>query len=109
MITRRNWLLRCSIFANVIVLLYICSHVMIGNNNTNNIGGGGFLIQQLSPTTNQQSTQRSQAQLFQEEQELAAIQHAKEVERQMKLQEVRSVINTHKHSHRLPLHVSLSP
>lgn len=32
-ITRRNWLLRCSILANIAVLLYICSHVMIGRGN----------------------------------------------------------------------------
>lgn len=97
MITRRNWLLRCSIFANVIVLLYICSHVMIGNNNTNNIGNGGFLIQQLSPTSNQQqSTQRSslsQAQIYQDEQELAAILRNKEIElqKQLKLQDIAQV------------------
>lgn len=94
MITRRNWLLRCSIFANIIVLLYICSHVMIGNNTTNNLSSGGasFLVQQLSPTSNQQSTQRSslsQQQLYQDEQELAAILHNKELElqKQIKLQE----------------------
>lgn len=33
MITRRNWLLRCSILINIAVLLYICSHVMIGSGN----------------------------------------------------------------------------
>lgn len=33
MFTRRNWLLRCSILINIAVLLYICSHVMIGSSN----------------------------------------------------------------------------
>lgn len=33
MFTRRNWLLRCSILINIAVLLYICSHVMIGSGN----------------------------------------------------------------------------
>jgi hypothetical protein len=100
MITRRNWLLRCSIFVNVIVLLYICSHVMIGNNNSSNISGSGFLIQQLSPTTNQQSTQRSQAQLYQEEQEMAAILHSKELElqKQLKMQETALQVSTHMHA-----------
>ncbi|KAG5684936.1 hypothetical protein PVAND_014144 [Polypedilum vanderplanki] len=94
MITRRNWLLRCSIFANVIVLLYICSHVMIGNNNSNNISGSNaFFIQ---PSSNQQSTQRSQAQLYQEEQELASILHNKELELQkhLKMQEMQNSENT---------------
>ncbi|XP_070495808.1 beta-1,4-glucuronyltransferase 1 [Chironomus tepperi] len=102
MITRRNWLLRCSIFANIIVLLYICSHVMIGSNTTNNLSGSNsFLIQQLSPTSNQQSTQRSslsQAQIYQDEQELAAILHNKELElqKQLKIQDaaIQNVENT---------------
>lgn len=33
MLTRRNWLLRCSILINVAVLLYLCSHVLIGGGN----------------------------------------------------------------------------
>lgn len=33
MITRRNWLLRCSILINVAVLLYVCSQVMVDTNN----------------------------------------------------------------------------
>jgi cytoplasmic iron level regulating protein YaaA (DUF328/UPF0246 family) len=74
---------------------------MIGN-NTNNLGNGGaaMLIQQLSPTTNnqpqsmQQRTSISQAQLFQEEQELAAILRNKELElqKQLRIQESAQVI-----------------
>ena len=66
---------------------------MIGNNTTNNLSGGNsFLVQQLSPTSNQQSTQRSslsQAQIYQDEQELAAILHNKELElqKQLKIQD----------------------
>lgn len=101
MITRRNWLLKCSILVNVAVLLYICSHVMVGN-NTNNFGmssGSGsasYLIQQLSPTSQQQSTQQqhqkeslSPAQMLQDEQELAAILRNKEneLQKQIKMQE----------------------
>lgn len=97
MITRRNLLLKCSILANVAVLLYICSHVMVGN-NTNNFGmssgpGASYLIQQLSPTSHQQSTQQksslSPAQVLQDEQELATILRNKEIElqKQIKLQE----------------------
>lgn len=59
MITRRNWLLKCSILVNVAVLLYICSHVMIGNNtssrNFESPSGGGFLMQ--APSTAQQAPQ----------------------------------------------------
>lgn len=33
MLTRRNWLLRCSILINVAVLLYLCSHLLIGGGN----------------------------------------------------------------------------
>lgn len=40
MFTRRNWLLRCSILINIAVLLYICSHLMIGNNIS------GYVIQE---------------------------------------------------------------
>lgn len=65
---------------------------MIGNNSTNNLGGNSFLIQQLAPTSNQQSTQRSQAQLYQEEQELAAILHNKELELQKQLKAQDAVI-----------------
>ncbi len=89
MLARRNLLLKCSIFANVLVLLYICSHVMIGNNSSSNLGNGAFLLQ---PILNQQSTQKSslsQAQIYQDEQELAAIFHNKEMElqKQMKMQQ----------------------
>lgn len=31
MITRRNWLLRCSIMINVAMMLYVCSQMMINN------------------------------------------------------------------------------
>lgn len=96
MITRRNWLLKCSIFVNIVVLLYICSHVMVGN-NTNNFGMSGsgsasYLIQQMSPTQHQQSTQQQQQksdQTLLDEQELAAIMRNKELElqKQMKQQE----------------------
>lgn len=44
MITRRNWLLRCSILINIAVLLYICSHVMIGSGNLTL--GPAFVIQE---------------------------------------------------------------
>lgn len=44
MITRRNWLLRCSILINIAVLLYICSHVMIGSGNMTL--GPAFIIQE---------------------------------------------------------------
>lgn len=101
MITRRNWLLKCSIFANVVVLLYICSHVLVGN-NTNNFGVSGpgsssYLIQQFAPTNQQQSQQQPQktpsiptAQMLQDEQELVAILRNKEMElqKQIRMQEV---------------------
>lgn len=94
MITRRNWLLKCSILVNIAVLLYICSHVMVGN-NTNNFGMSGgsgsssYLIQ-LSPTSHQQSTQQqksslSPAQQLQDEQEIAAILRNKELELQKQI------------------------
>lgn len=89
MITRRNWLLKCSILVNIAVLLYICSHVMVGN-NTNNFGMSGsgsasFLFQQMSPTQHQQSTQQqkssiSPAQVIQDDQET-------DLHKQMKQQE----------------------
>lgn len=43
MFTRRNWLLRCSILINIAVILYICSHVMIGGSNNFN-SGPSFLL-----------------------------------------------------------------
>lgn len=90
MLARRNWLLKCSICVNVIVLLYICSHVMIGS-NTNNLGNGAFMLQPMANQL-QQSTQKSslsQAQIYQDEQELAAIFRNKEIElqKQLKLQQ----------------------
>jgi preprotein translocase subunit SecF len=106
MITRRNWLLKCSIFANIVVLLYICSHVLVGS-NTNNFGisssGGSsaFLIQQFQPNTNQQQQQKtptiSSAQSMQDEQELLAIFKNKEQElqKQIKMQEVIQVSTSH--------------
>uniref|UniRef100_W8AM09 N-acetyllactosaminide beta-1,3-N-acetylglucosaminyltransferase n=2 Tax=Ceratitis capitata TaxID=7213 RepID=W8AM09_CERCA len=45
MFTRRNWLLRCSILINIVVILYICSHVMIGNGTTFP-GSNTFFIQE---------------------------------------------------------------
>lgn len=62
---------------------------MIGNNTSSNLSNGGFILQ---PITNQQSTQKSslsQAQIFQDEQELAAIFRNKELElqKQIKLQQ----------------------
>lgn len=102
MITRRNWLLKCSIFANIVVLLYICSHVLVGS-NTNNFGisssGGSsaFLIQQFQPNSNQQQKTPtiSSAQSIQDEQELLAIFKNKEQElqKQIKMQEVIQVSN----------------
>lgn len=47
MITRRNWLLKCSILINVAVLLYICSHMMIGSSNIQL--GPAFIIQEDIP------------------------------------------------------------
>lgn len=47
MITRRNWLLKCSILINVAVLLYICSHMMIGSSNIQL--GPAFMIQEDVP------------------------------------------------------------
>lgn len=101
MITRRNWLLKCSILVNVAVLLYICSHVMVGN-NTNNFGmsgsGSSSFLFQMTPTSHQQSTQQqksslSPAQVLQDEQEMAAILRNKEMElqRQIKQQEAAQV------------------
>lgn len=50
MFTRRNWLLRCSILINIAVLLYICSHVMIGSGNF------AFVIQEDYPLKSPQSS-----------------------------------------------------
>lgn len=102
MIARRNWLLKCSILVNIAVLLYICSHVMVGNNTNFGMSGSGgsasFLIQQ-SPTAHQQSTQQQKAslspsQVLQDEQELAAILRNKEQElsKQIKMQEMAQVM-----------------
>ncbi|CAO1381250.1 unnamed protein product [Diamesa serratosioi] len=89
MIARRNWLLKCSILVNIVVILYICSHVMIGNSSNNltfgNGGSASFLIQQ-SPSTQQQPQQtvqqeqktQSLTQQLQDEHELAIILHNKE-------------------------------
>lgn len=95
-------LLKCSILVNIAVLLYICSHVMVGN-NTNNLnfgvsgsGSSSYLIQQLSPTSHQQSTNQqksslSPAQLLQDEQELAAILRNKEIELQKQIKQQEAV------------------
>ncbi|CAO1393759.1 unnamed protein product [Diamesa hyperborea] len=97
MIARRNWLLKCSILVNIVVILYICSHVMIGNSSNNltfgNGGSASFLIQQ-SPSTQQQPQQTAQqeqqktqslTQQLQDEHELAIILHNKEVELEKKI------------------------
>lgn len=63
MITRRNWLLRCSILINVAVLLYICSHVIIGNGNVSI--GPSFVMQDdynIKPQLHQQQQQLQQQQ-----------------------------------------------
>lgn len=96
MITRRNWLLKCSILVNIAVLLYICSHVMVGN-NTNNFGMSGSASYLIAPTSHQQSTQQqksslSPAQQLQDEQELAAILRNKELELQ-KLQKQQEAVS----------------
>lgn len=54
MLTRRNWLLRCSILINIAVLLYICSHLMIGNSNISL--GPAFVIQEDYAVKSQQQT-----------------------------------------------------
>lgn len=105
MITRRNWLLKCSILVNIAVLLYICSHVMVGN-NTNNFGMSGsgsasFLFQQMTPTSHQQSTLQQKSSLSpQDEQEMAAILRNKEMElqKQIKQQEATAQVSV-KRSH----------
>ncbi|XP_031617236.1 beta-1,4-glucuronyltransferase 1 [Contarinia nasturtii] len=53
MFTRRNWLLRCSILINIAVLLYICSHLMIGNSNISL--GPAFVIQDDYAVKSQQA------------------------------------------------------
>lgn len=109
MIARRNWLLKCSILVNIVVILYICSHVMIGNSSNNltfgNGGSASFLIQQ-SPSTQQQPQQtvqqeqqksQSLTQQLQDEHELAIILHNKEVEleKKIKMQESSQVSFMH--------------
>lgn len=59
MITRRNWLLRCSILINIAVLLYICSHVIIGNGNVSI--GPSFVMQDDYNTKPQLHQQQQQA------------------------------------------------
>lgn len=61
MFTRRNWLLRCSILINVAVILYICSHVMIGNRYTLT-SGSQFVIQEQPTSLQQQQQQQQQPQ-----------------------------------------------
>lgn len=58
MITRRNWLLRCSILINIAVLLYICSHVMIGNGNI--ALGPTYIVQEDYSKLQQQQQQTKQ-------------------------------------------------
>ncbi|KAI9578977.1 hypothetical protein GQX74_005860 [Glossina fuscipes] len=52
MFTRRNWLLRCSILINIAVILYICSHVMIGGNNNFTAGSQFFIAEQQPQQVN---------------------------------------------------------
>lgn len=91
MITRRNWLLKCSIFANIVVLLYICSHVLVGNNTNIGMSGSGsssYLMQQFVPTNAQQQQKTPSiptAQMVQEEQELVAILRNKQIELQKQI------------------------
>lgn len=67
MITRRNWLLRCSILINIAVLLYICSHVIIGNGNVSI--GPSFVMQDdynIKPQHQQQQQQQAAQIVYQE-------------------------------------------
>lgn len=59
MFTRRNWLLRCSILINIAVLLYICSHLMIGNSNISL--GPAYVIQEDYAVKSQQQQQTASA------------------------------------------------
>lgn len=45
MFKRRNFLLHCSVLMNIAVLLYICSHLMIGSSD-NMAMGPAFVIQE---------------------------------------------------------------
>lgn len=65
MITRRNWLLRCSILINIAVLLYICSHVIIGNGNVSI--GPSFVMQDDFNTKPQLHQQPQAAQIVYQE------------------------------------------
>ena len=58
MFTRRNWLLRCSILINIAVILYICSHVMIGNRYTLTTGSQLFIQEQQTQQQQQQQIQQ---------------------------------------------------
>ncbi|XP_058988135.1 beta-1,4-glucuronyltransferase 1-like [Musca domestica] len=59
MFTRRNWLLRCSILINIAVILYICSHLMIGNRYTLT-SGSQFVIQEQPSSAMQQQQQQAE-------------------------------------------------
>lgn len=59
MFTRRNWLLRCSILINIAVLLYICSHLMIGNSNISL--GPAFVMQEDYAVKSQQTASLNRA------------------------------------------------
>lgn len=63
MITRRNWVLRCSILINIAVALYICSHVMIGSGNM--ALGPQFIIQEDYGKQTQALRQHAVASLLQ--------------------------------------------
>lgn len=61
MVARRNWLLRFSILINIAVLLYICSHMMIGESNMNLVPSYqvvGKISQQSVQTIVQQQQQQ---------------------------------------------------
>ncbi|KAJ6649800.1 Beta-1,4-glucuronyltransferase 1 [Pseudolycoriella hygida] len=71
MITRRNWLLRCSILINIAVLLYICSHVIIGNSN---VSIGPSFVMQDEYNVKPQIHQQQQAQIVYQEAANDAVQ-----------------------------------
>lgn len=81
MFKRRNFLLHCSVLMNVAVLLYVCSHLMIGNDNL--ALGPAYVIQEdyaVKPpqalirsnseasVTNEKFVQTKHQQLLQEQQ-----------------------------------------
>lgn len=59
MITRRNWLLRCSILINVAVFLYICSHMIIGSDNMAALGPSFVLPEEYNNIPNAKQLTRT--------------------------------------------------